>query len=184
MTLLPGFTLLALALLGLALSSWTLRTRILLAAGVAATVWAAMGTAAPWHGRYGYLLLYQFLPGFDGSRTPGRLVLWSILLLCILAAGTLTALARHLNAYPPVAAFALALSLLAVVAEGVNQTPHPEVPTTPIALSTVVAPVLVLPTDELSDLHVMLWSTDTSQKLSTAVVDIIHLTAMNCGRLC
>ena len=40
-----------------------------------------------------------------------------------------------------------------------NRTPHPEVPLAPIALSAL-EPILLLPTDELADLHVMFWSTD------------------------
>jgi len=160
MAVLPGFAIMFLAGLGLIVSAWSRRTRAVLAAGVITTTWMAMGTAAPGHGRYGYLLLYRFLPGFDGSRTPGRLVLWAILLLCVLAAGTLTALAPHRARFPRLVALALTVSVLAVVAEGINRTPHPEVPTTPIALSSLEAPVLVLPTDELADQHVMLWSTD------------------------
>jgi hypothetical protein len=165
MAILPGIALIALAALGLFVSSWTLRVRALLAAGVAGTAWLAMGTAGPSHGRYGYLLLYRFLPGFDGTRTPGRLVLWTTLLLCVLTAGTLTALERRRTRFPRLTALVLTLSLVAVTAEGINRTPHPDVPTTPIALSTLSAPVLVLPTDELADLHVMLWSTDAFPKV-------------------
>ncbi|HST82474.1 MAG TPA: hypothetical protein VLL08_12130 [Kineosporiaceae bacterium] len=172
MALLPGFALLALAALGLLVSSWSLKVRLALAAGVVGTVWMALGTKSPGHGKYGYLLLYDHLPGFDGSRTPGRLVLWAIVLLCIMAAGTLTGLQHHLTrerpatqrvrrrALPALAVLVVSLSLVAVVAEGVNKTPHPDVPVAPVALSTLTAPVLVLPTDELADFRVMLWSTD------------------------
>jgi hypothetical protein len=156
MELLPGFTLLALAGLGLVVSRWTIRTRAILLCGIAVSIWLALGTAAPAGGRFGYLLLYRFAPGFDGSRTPGRLALWTILLLCVLAAGTLNALAsRHLAGR-----LLLALSLVLVLAEGVDRTPHEEVPTAPVALAGRPGPVLVLPTGELDDLHVMLWSTE------------------------
>lgn len=157
MALLPGFALMALAALGLVVSSWNLKVRFALAAGVVATVWMALGTKTPGQGKYGYLLLYHHLPGFDGSRTPGRLVLWAILLLCVMAAGMLTALQGRRRS---LTALVVSLSLVAVVAEGVNHTPHPDVPTSPVAFSSLAAPVLVLPTDELADLRVMLWSTD------------------------
>jgi hypothetical protein len=158
MELLPGFTLLALAGLGLFRSAWTVRARLLLLLGVVVSAWLALGTRTPGHGRYGYLLLYRFLPGFDGSRTPGRLVLWTILLLCILVAGALTTSPTG-RRFPVRRSLALTLALLGVLAEGVNRTPHPLVPTAPIALAGLAAPTLVLPTDELGDLHVMLWST-------------------------
>jgi hypothetical protein len=159
MTLLPGFTLLALALLGLVVSTWPGRARLVLAAGVLLSAWFAMGTAAPAGGHFGYLLLYRFLPGFDGSRTPGRLVLWTILLLGVLAAGALNELVRRRTRFPHLPRYVLVLALLAVTAEGVNRTPHEDVPIAPVALSGLAAPILVLPTGELEDLHVMLWST-------------------------
>jgi hypothetical protein len=228
MEILPGFTLILLAGYGLVRSAWSRRTRTVLALGVAVTAWLAMGTTTAGHGRFGYLLLYRFLPGFDGSRTPGRLVLWTILLLCLLAAGALTTnpgsgtknavLQRELltttakdttlqteltlqpelltttaselaitksvpssavlsppstsmppgpptpttrsRPWSPLRILALSLVLIAVIAEGIDRTPHPTVPTTPVSLVQFAAPILVLPTDELSDLHVMLWSTD------------------------
>ena len=162
MELLPGFTVLALAGLGLFRSAWTVRARLFLVLGVVISAWMALGTRTPGNGRYGYLLLYRFLPGFDGSRTPGRLVLWTILLLCLLAAGALTRsspgrpIARR---FPSRRSLALTLALLGVLAEGVNRTPHPPVPTAPVSLAALPSPTLVLPTDELADLHVMLWST-------------------------
>lgn len=168
MTLLPGFFLTGLAIAGLAVSIWSVRQRLLLAAGVLLTVWLAMGTAAPWHGRYGYLLLFQ-LPGFDGIRTTGRLVLWTTLLLVILAAGAVAAFTQRgaaLLADRPrdrpngwITAIAV-LPLLAVLVEGLHEVPHPVVPTTQVALGALPDPVLVLPTDALADMHVMLWSTD------------------------
>ncbi len=163
MALLPGFALMALAALGLVVSSWSLKVRFALAAGVFVTIWMALGTKTPGAGKYGYLLLYDHLPGFDGSRTPGRLVLWAIVLLTVMAAGTLTGVQQRLTrnlAVRTVAVLVTSLSLVAVVAEGVNKTPHPDVPVAPIAMSTLASPVLVLPTDELADFRVMLWSTD------------------------
>jgi hypothetical protein len=161
-SLLPGFTLYGLAALGLVLSIWTLRQRLLLAAGVIASIVFAMGTEGPAGGRYTYGLLYA-LPGFDAIRTPGRLVVWTTLLLGVLAAGAVTAVVRQAavrtRLVRPVLA-ALAVLPLLVVAEGVNTTSHPVVPARPPALATAPGPMLVLPTGATIDGIPMLWETD------------------------
>ncbi|BCL13224.1 hypothetical protein [Micromonospora sagamiensis] len=90
MTLLPGVVLLGLAFSGLFLSAWRLRHRLVLLAGVLVSVALASGTAFLGDGDPGYATLVEHAPGWDGIRTPGRLVLWSTLLLGILAAGALT----------------------------------------------------------------------------------------------
>ncbi|GAB6898408.1 hypothetical protein [Kineosporia succinea] len=160
MAVLPGFVLVALALAGLFVSRWSVRARLFLALGVVVSVWLAMGTETVGGGRYGYLLLFDHLPGFDSSRTPGRLVLWTTVLLCILAAGAVSRVSSPLPVPGLIARVAVVAMLVAVVAEGRNQTEHPEVPTSPVAFSSLTGPTLVLPTGELEDLRVMLWSTD------------------------
>jgi hypothetical protein len=57
------------------------------------------------------------------------------------------------------------IPLLLVLVEGINQTPHPLVPTRPAALQDVVEPVLVLPSNQGIDQNVMLWSTDGFPKI-------------------
>src|SRR5256885_6231524 len=95
MALLPGFTLIGLAVAGLVFSIWTLRQRLLLAVGVVVSLVLAMGSEGPADGAYTYHLLYDVLPGFQGLRTSGRLVVWTTLLLAILAAGTVAELGRR-----------------------------------------------------------------------------------------
>jgi hypothetical protein len=97
MTLLPGFTLYALAAVGLVVSVWSPRWRRWLGVAVVASILLAMGTNVPPGGWLSYRLLYQ-LPGWDALRTPGRLVVWTTLLLALLAAGAVTALAER---FPP-----------------------------------------------------------------------------------
>lgn len=169
MALLPGFALYALAAAGLFVSAWTVRQRLLLAAGVVASLLLAAGTEAPSGGEWTYLLLYRHLPGFDGLRTPGRLVVWTTLLLGILAAGALTALARHgaeargdrVPGRPELALrLALLVPLLLVLGEGLNRMPHPAVPVAPAVLAEAESPMLVLPSDGLTDENIMLWTTD------------------------
>ena len=176
---LPGLVLIGLALVGLFLSIWSVRQRILLAAGVAVTVALALGPNLYGGGEYGYLLLYHYVPGWDGIRTPGRLVVWTTLLLGILAAGAVCGFAERARrtaeltqvdvrvaARPPLPLrIALLLPVLMVLIEGINVTPHPEVPAQPAALREVSGPVLVLPSGQLEDQITMLWSTDGFPRL-------------------
>jgi hypothetical protein len=167
MALLPGFALLALAGAGLVFSVWSVRVRLALAAGVAASVLVGMGTQFA-DGAV-YQLLYDWLPGWNGLRTPGRLVIWTTLLLGVLAAGAVTAfvtrsrelaLERGSPQPGPWLRLAALLPVVLVLAEGLNTTPHPVVPPQPAALATVPGPVLVLPSNQATDQLVMLWSTD------------------------
>jgi hypothetical protein len=167
MALLPGFTLVGLAVAGLVVSAWSVRARILLAAGVAVTLICALGTNGPLHGRIGYVALYH-LPGFNAVRTPGRLIVWATLLLGILAAGCLTGFTRRGaeargNRVPgrPEALLRIAalIPLALVVAEGVNKMPHPVVPAPPAGFAQLRGPMLVLPDDANADELYMLWST-------------------------
>ena len=175
MALLPGFTLIGLAAAGLLFSIWTARQRAMLAAGVVVSVVLAMGSEGPADGAYTYHLLYDVLPGFQGLRTSGRLVVWTTLLLAILAAGTVAELGRRGREVltgdrvpgRPETLWRLAtvIPLILVLAEGLNHTPHPVVPKGPAALATAQPPVLVLPSDQLTDENVMLWSTDRFPKM-------------------
>ncbi|MEO3770820.1 hypothetical protein [Micromonospora sp. B9E7] len=167
MTLLPGFVLYALALGGLFFSVWRLRHRLLLLAGVLVTMAFAMGTRF-FDGTLTYVPLFEHVPGWSGLRTPGRLMLWTTLLLGLLAAGAVTALtdrvreltAQRIPSWPgPWLRMATLLPLLLVTVEGLNTTPHPVVPTQPAAMRSAQGPLLVLPSNQSLDQHVMLWST-------------------------
>ncbi|MEU7908608.1 hypothetical protein [Actinoplanes sp. NPDC049118] len=158
--LLCGFVLYALAAAGLFASIWTVRQRVLLGAAIVAGVLLALGTNGP---LYQYLFLY--LPGFDGARTPGRLILWPTLLLGVLAAGLITHLSRRAAAltrpeHARTAARVVAVPLLvAVLFEGMPKLDHVVVPAAPAALAAAPAPLIVLPSDEGIDLNIALWST-------------------------
>lgn len=173
MTLLPGFVLYALAAGGLFFSVWRLRHRLLLLAGVLVTMVLAMGTRF-FDGTFTYAPLFEYLPGFNGLRTPGRMMLWTTLLLCLLAAGAVSAFAervRELSAGrvpsrpSPWLRAATLLPLLLVTVEGLNSTPHPVVPEQPAAMRTVDGPLLVLPSGQNQDQPVMLWSTSRFQQV-------------------
>jgi hypothetical protein len=52
------------------------------------------------------------------------------------------------------------LPVAAVVAEGWNLVPHWSVAPAPVRLASLRQPVLVLPSAQIADYHLMLWSTD------------------------
>jgi MFS family permease len=171
MTLLPGFVLYALAVGGLFFSVWRLRHRLLLLAGVLVTLVLAMGTRF-FDGTFTYAPLFEHLPGWNGLRTPGRLMLWATLLLGLLAAGAVTAFSERVReldvegsaARPsPWLRAVVLLPLLLVTVEGLNVTPHPVVPEQPVAMRTVDGPMLVLPSSQNLDQPVMLWTTSRFQ---------------------
>lgn len=170
--MLPGFVLYGLAAAGLIFSIWTLRQRLLLLGGVALGIYLAMGAEAPGGGRPGYLTLYDILPGWDALRTPGRLVIWPTLLLGILAAGAVSAfveqakeisLPRVTSRVPAWLRAITLVPLALVLIEGTNLTPHPVVPRPPAVLELAQPPMLVLPSDQLRDEHVMMWLTENFQ---------------------
>jgi hypothetical protein len=170
--LLPGMVLIGLALLGLGYSAWARRHRALLLVVVLVSAVLALGTSAPDDGTWTYLLFFRHLPGWEAMRTPGRLILWCTLALALLAAGAVTKAADARAARRPTLGWtarlgtgALLLPALLVLAEGIGQVAQPEVPRPPVALHTLPAPVLVLPTSQQGDYLVMTWSTDGWPKL-------------------
>jgi hypothetical protein len=174
-TLLPGFILYGLAAAGLMFSIWSVRTRLWLLAGVVGSVILAMGTQF-FGGTYTYVVLYDLLPFFSSSRTPGRLVIWTTLLLAILAAGAVAALvgrsydlaAERAPGRPGLLLrLATLLPVLLVLAEGTNwhRLDHPVVPQQPAAMRTVDGPLIVLPSGDLPDENAMIWSTTKFQRM-------------------
>jgi hypothetical protein len=168
MALLPGFALYALALFGVFVSVWSLRVRLSLLAGTVVSMVLVLGTNGPHDGEWGYLLLFH-LPGFSGLRTPGRLMVWTTILLALLAAGGVCALVERVTGLSHRlgvrraglwAQLALLLPAAIVLTEGLGTTPHAAVPPAPAVLSEVQAPYLVLPSNFAIDGLVMLWSTD------------------------
>jgi hypothetical protein len=174
MSLLPGFVLYALALAGLFFSIWTVWQRLLLVAALAVAVIFTLGTGFV-GGRWTYLPLFGHLPGSLGVRIPGRLMLWVTLLLAVLAAGAVAELVRRaeqltahrMPPWPgPWLRLATFVPLILVLAETINATPHPVVPAQPAAMRTEAGPMLVLPTAQLGDQTVMLWSTSRFQPIA------------------
>nr|WP_308036672.1 hypothetical protein [Actinoplanes sp. DH11] len=174
MSLLPGVVLYALALAGLAFSVWHLRHRMALMVAVTVAVVLTLGTNYL-GGHYTYLPLFGHYPASFDQRIPGRLMLWVTLLLVILAAGAVDDFVRralHLAAqrvppWPgPWLRLAMLTPLILVALEGWNSTPHPAVPDQPAAMRTVTGSMLVLPTTDLGDQTVQLWSTSRFEPLA------------------
>jgi hypothetical protein len=190
MTLLPGLALIALATMGMFFSVFRARHRILLTLGILAAVILTLGATLPWHGDPGYLTLSKHLPGWIALRTPGRMTLWSSLLLAILAAGAVSAFvadARAAAPWPQAGAarllvsrakfvtlrLALLIPLALVVVEGVNRTPHPEVLRYPAAMGVAPEPALVLPSGGSLEMSIMLWSTNGFPRIPNGVVTFV-----------
>ncbi|WP_372450897.1 hypothetical protein [Actinoplanes flavus] len=174
MSLLPGFALYALALAGLFLSVWRLRHRALLIAGLVVTVILTLGTSF-FGGRWTYLPLFGHFPASFDLRIPGRLMLWVTLLLAILAAGAVDDFVRRIEHWAaqrippwpgPWLRLASLIPLILVALEGWNTTAHPQVAAQPDALRTVTGPMLVLPTADLTDQTVQLWTTSRFQQIA------------------
>ena len=176
MTLLPGVTLIALAAAGLSYSVFRVSHRILLGLGVLVSGALGLGSNLVGQGDPGYMTLSRLLPGWDALRTPGRLMVWTSLLLVVLAAGAITEFGRRLptKKWPRVAArIALLAPLLLVGVEGVNRTPHPVVPTAPAALRSATEPLLILPAEGISEVNAMLWSTDGFPRLANGFANFV-----------
>jgi hypothetical protein len=169
----PGAIPLVLALIGLAAPIYTRRLRLGLLLGVVACSVLALGFGLTGAG-YPYRLLYDFAPGWDGVRVPGRVFTLATLGYALLAgagaqllAGALTnSLKRRAGAerrrrgphlLPPLAG---AILVLAIVAEGAGRLGHPVVPQPARAELGLPSPILDLPTDGAADRVWQYYSTD------------------------
>jgi hypothetical protein len=172
MILSPGILLIVLAATGLVFSVWPWRRRLGVALVTGWLVVLTMGTRFPGEGRWTYLPLYRHLPGWDALRTPGRLMIWVTLGLCVLAAG---AVARfHAELRPPRVArgdrnalvivastvIVCVIPAAGIVVEGTGTVRHWPVATSPVPLTSLPGPVLLLPSDDVGDYHMMFWSTE------------------------
>jgi hypothetical protein len=177
--LMPGFVVVLFAVAGLLVSAWPLRVRIgLLVATVVATV---LSLGASVHGgTFTYRLLWEYLPGWDALRTPGRLIMWAVLLLALLAAGAVTGLERawvERRTTKPgrqrmqrLVALALLVPALGALLEGIPDRNYVTPAGIPPGVRQVFEqgpdPILVLPVTEFSDFTYMLWSTETFPTLA------------------
>jgi hypothetical protein len=161
LSLFPGLTIVVLAVVGALGGVLSRRLRIGLVVGVAACAVLSLGVRDV-SGAQKYLtpyrLLFDFAPGWDGVRTPGRINNLTSLGLALLAGAGLCVVVRRLRLRSRVAAVAAGAALvLAILLEGLGPITHPRVPPPPEAVRSAPAPHFNLPTE--LDLVYTYWST-------------------------
>jgi hypothetical protein len=167
-TLFPGVAVVLLAMVCLALRGYRRGLLIGLALDVLVVGWLALGfhdDGFPWP----YRLLYEHAPGFESSRTPGRLNTLTSLALALLAAGGASALLARVRRPRLRAALAAGLVVVVLVEgagfEGLDGPAHPTVPAEPAALHGLPDPQLHLPMSRVGNRRYVLWSSDGFPRL-------------------
>ncbi|HWC25097.1 MAG TPA: hypothetical protein VG474_00805 [Solirubrobacteraceae bacterium] len=163
MTLFPGLAILGLALAGWRLGALPRRLRHALAIGALAFAILSLGfelNGISW--LYPYRWLYEFVPGWQGIRVPGRLHTLTTLCLALLAGAGAQALAARVRARwgGRAAAAAVAVAAAAILAEGWGFAEHPTVPLAPSGQRAAPQPALHLPAGAFDNRRYVLWSTD------------------------
>lgn len=176
--LFPGGFILLLALIGLAAPLYTRRLRIGLAAGVVVCAVFALGLGLTGYG-YPYRLLFNYAPGWDGVRVPGRVFTLATLFLALLAgagaqllAGKLGELAsRHGGRFGArrslgtLSTIVGVVIVIGIVGEGAGHMAHPVVPQPQKAEIGLPGPLLDMPTDGPADRVWQYYSTNGFYKI-------------------
>lgn len=177
MALFPGLTVLVLAAIGLVSGALSTRWRVGLAVSAAGSAVLALGYSF-FGGAFTYNLLYELAPGWQGSRTPGRLFTFTSLAIALLAGAGVSALVNRNPGADRSGAAGVstdnpgpgrssrrhaatmilpAVLMLAVLAEGLGKPPVLSDP--PIRALAANDPQLHLPSDDFNDFVYMFWST-------------------------
>jgi hypothetical protein len=167
----PGGLVLVLALIGLIGGAvYTRRLRLGLALGILTCSILALGFGLTGAG-YPYRLLFDYAPGWDGVRVPGRIFTLATLFYALLAGAGAQLLAgladawgkRHaIRALPGIVGVVLVIGL---IGEGAGHLGHPVVPQPAKAEIGLPGPVLDLPTDGALDRIWQYFSTDGFYKI-------------------
>jgi hypothetical protein len=174
----PGGLILLLALIGLAAPLYTRRLRIGLAIGVVVCAVFALGLGLTGAG-YPYRLLYDYAPGWDGVRVPGRIFTLATLFLALLAGAGAQLLAGRLGAFfsrhggrlaarvslTAASAAVGVVLVIGIVGEGAGHMAHPLVPQPARAEVGLPGPLLDLPTDGTLDRVWQYFSTNGFYKI-------------------
>jgi hypothetical protein len=167
MALFPGFTLMLLVAAGLTLPVLSQRWRVGLGLGIVATAILCLGYSFA-GGKFTYALLYDYAPGWQSSRTPGRLFTLTSLGLALAGAAGAEGIARWVDLKVPRKLFKgvtagmvmLALLAAALLVDGKGRISLRELPVSPPAGAAIDDPQMHLPTDDANDPLHMFWSTD------------------------
>jgi hypothetical protein len=172
----PGGLILGLAILGLFASAYPPRLRLGLAVGVVAGSILVLGMGLN-HGGYPYRLLYDYAPGWNGVRVPGRLFTLVTLFYALLAGAGVQLLYSRADAWIKArrprgrTAFAAAPAMVGVVllvgilGEGAGRMNHPVAPKPAPAETKLAGPVMDLPTDGVLDRVWQYFSTNGFYKI-------------------
>jgi hypothetical protein len=149
---------------------YTRRLRLGLAIGILTCSILALGMGLTGAG-YPYRLLYDYAPGWDGVRVPGRIFTLATLFYALLVGAGVQLLVRRaapwsrrhrLTALPALLGGVLLIGLLG---EGAGHLGHPVVPQPARAEVGLPGPVLDLPTDGALDRVWQYYSTDGFYKI-------------------
>jgi hypothetical protein len=157
-SLFPGVGILALAAFGIRSRAFTRPLRAFLLAGTGIAVVLSLGFKGPLPQLYRFM--YAHAPGWDGIRTPGRLLNLATMGLALLAAAGVHMLIAHRPSRGTLVAarlFAITLAMLAL-AEGAARIDHTRVPEPPAGFAEIREPSIHLPTDPFHDMQYMFWS--------------------------
>lgn len=169
----PGGVIGVLALIGCFASIYTRRMRLGLACGLALCWVLAMGMGLTGAG-YPYRLLFDYAPGWDGVRVPGRVFTLGTLFLALLAGAGAWRIAEMTRAWGAgygkrgagrLVGVVGALLVVAVVGEGAGHLGHPVVPQAAKAEIGLKGPVMDLPTDGAADRLWQYFSTNGFYKI-------------------
>lgn len=176
----PGVTIFLLAALGLvAGAAYTRRMRIGMLIGILIVAYLSLGYDVA-GGTHVYRFWFNHAPGFNGIRTPGRLItLTSLGLALLAAAGADRIIAwvgarRALGRVPRWAAVGAPVAIagvlvLGVLAEGKNAKASPKVPPVPAGMDAAPGPQLHLPASPAFNRVYMLWTSNRFQKIANGV---------------
>jgi hypothetical protein len=169
----PGGLILVLALIGVAGvggSLYTRKLRLALALGALTCSVLAMGLGLTGYG-YPYRLLYNYAPGWDGVRVPGRIFTLGTLFYALLAGAGAQALVTRIgpwgkrHAISALPALLGSVLLLGLLGEGAGHLGHPVVPRPAKAEVGLPGPLLDLPTDGAADRIWQYFSTNGFYKI-------------------
>jgi hypothetical protein len=179
--LFPGLVILTLAIFGLRAPLYTRRLRLGLLAGAITCSILALGLGLTGAG-YPYRLLYDYAPGWDGVRVPGRIFMLATLALALLAGAgaqrlvegvrawdarrSITGRAGSLHRHGLLPMLMGAVLLAGLLGEGAGRLAHPAVPQPARAEIGLPGPLLDLPTDESSDRVWQYFSTNGFPKIA------------------
>jgi hypothetical protein len=167
MSLFPGLAIVLLALTGVTSAVYAKGLRIGLAIGVFVCAVLSLGLGI-FNGRLSYRLLYDYAPGWDGVRTPGRINTLTSLGLALLAGAGAQRIAAWAQGRRFGPALALALPLVVLV-EGSWTLWKPHVPSAPKAQLGLAAPQLHLPMHPSDDRLYQFWSVEGFPKIYNGV---------------